>query len=203
MRDTTKQIVELEWAMFDRVQNRGGRAACQNDARTFFIMRTSQLAAWTEEMRQSYLDDLRAAQAAERNPLAEKYGYMMARTCPAEYKQIKDQLPPRTAEKDALIEPICAAHVGWLEQLAARYPGLTGQGRAIRKEEDSPVSTSFETYLWGELATYSLRTLRLYAAYVAQLLEEGRSMNEEILLNTVRQYGYASLDAAEAHFAKR
>ena len=117
--------------------------------------------------------------------------------------RIKDRLPPRTEEKDALIGPICAAHVGWLEQLAARYPILTGRGRAIRKEGDSPSSTSFETYLWGELATYSLRTLRLYAAYVAQLLEEGRSMNEEILLNTVRQYGYTSLDAAEAYFAKR
>lgn len=203
MRDITKQIVELEWAMFGKVQNRGGRAACQDDAQTFSIMRTSQLAAWTEEMRQSYLDDLRAAQSAGRNPLAEKYGYMMARTCPAEYEQIKDRLPPRTEEKDALIGPICAAHVSWLEQLAARYPILTGRGRAIRKEGDSPSSTSFETYLWGELATYSLRTLRLYAAYVAQLLEEGRSMNEEILLNTVRQYGYTSLDASEAYFAKR
>lgn len=203
MRDTTGKIVELEWAMFDKVQNRGGRAACQDDARTFSIMRTSQLAAWTEEMRQSYLNDLRAAQTAGRNPLAEKYGYMMARTCPAEYEQIKDQLPPRTAEKDASIEQICAAHVGWLEQLAERYPGLTGQGRAIRKEEDSPVSTSFETYLWGELATYSLRTLRLYADHVGRLLAEGRSMNEEILRNTVRQYGYASLDAAEAQFAGR
>lgn len=96
MRDITKQIVELEWAMFGKVQNRGGRAACQDDAQTFSIMRTSQLAAWTEEMRQSYLDDLRAAQSAGRNPLAEKYGYMMARTCPAEYEQIKDRLPPRT-----------------------------------------------------------------------------------------------------------
>lgn len=203
MRDTTKQIVELEWALFDKVQNRGGRAACQDDAWTFSIMRTSQLMAWTEEMRQSYLNDLRAAQAAGRNPLAEKYGYMMARTCPAEYEQIKDQLPPRTAEKDALIRPICAAHVGWLEQLATRYPNLTGRGRVIRREGDSPSCTSFETYLWGELATYSLHTLRLYAAYVARLLEEGRSMNEEILRNTVRQYGYASLDEAEAQLAGR
>ena len=91
---------------------------------------------------------------------------MMARTCPAEYEQIGDRLPPRTEEKDALIGPICAAHVGWLEQLAARYPILTGRGRAIRKEGDSPSSTSFETYLWGELATlFPARTLRLYAAW--------------------------------------
>ena len=60
MRDITKQIGAGVGDMFGKVQNRGGRAACQNDARTFFIMRTSQLAAWNEEMRQSYLDDLRA-----------------------------------------------------------------------------------------------------------------------------------------------
>lgn len=198
MKTTTEQIAETEWALFDKVQNRGGRASCQDDSRTFFIMRGSQLAAWNEKMRQSYLNDLLHAQAAGRNPLAEKYGYMMERTSPIEYEQIKEQLPPRTVEKNALIGKICAAQVRWLEDLALRYPGLTSRGRGIRKETDSLVSTSFETYLWGELATYSMRTLRLYAAYVDQLLGEGRNMNEEILRNTVLQYGYASLDEAEA-----
>ena len=201
--DTGEQIAALEWELFDKVHNRGGHAACQNDKRTFFIMRMSQFSAWTEDMRRSWLDDLRAAQAAGRNPLAEKYGYMMARTSPAEYEQIKDQLPPRTAEKDALIASICAAHVGWLEELAARYPNLTGRGRAIRRAADSPASTSLETYLWGELATYSHRTLALYADHAARLLAQGRNMNEEILLHTVQQYGFASLDEAEAQLASR
>lgn len=203
MEQTVEQIVALEWQMFDKVHNRGGRAACQDDARTFSIMRSSQLEAWTEEMRQSYWRDLQDAQAVGRNPLAEKYGYMMERTNPQEYAQIRDQLPARTPEKEALIAPICAAHVAWLEQMAERYPTLAGRGRAIRREQDSPVSTSFETYLWGELATYSLQTLRLYAAYVAQLREQGRNLNGEILLNTVRQYGYASLDEAEARLSGR
>lgn len=201
--DTGEQIAALEWELFDKVHNRGGRAACQDDKRTFFIMRMSQFSAWTEDMRRSWLDDLRAAQAAGRNPLAEKYGYMMARTSPAEYEQIKDQLPPRTAEKDALIASICAAHVGWLEELAARYPNLTGRGRAIRRAADSPASTSLESYLWGELATYSHRTLALYADHAARLLAQGRNMNEEILLHTVQQYGFASLDEAEAQLASR
>lgn len=196
-----EEIIAIEWELFDRVQNRGGRAACQDDKTTFDIMRSSQLMAWSESMRESYLADLRAAQQQGRNPLAEKYGYMMARTNPDEFAQIKDRLPTRDTAKDALIEGICAAHVAWHEAMAARYPHLAGRGRAIRKDEDSAMTTSFETYLWGELATYSMETIRRYAAYVEQLQSEGKNLDELVLKNTVAQYGYASMEAAEARFS--
>ncbi|MBP3312578.1 MAG: DUF4125 family protein [Butyricicoccus sp.] len=127
MNQTVEQIVETEWAMFDKVHNRGGRAACQDDRDTFFLMRTSQLMAWSADMQESYLADLREAARAGRNPLSEKYGYMMARTSPAEFAQIQDRL----------IDGICAAHVAWLETLSARYPHLTGRGRPIRRQADS------------------------------------------------------------------
>ena len=54
MEPLVREIVETEWDLFDKVRNRGGRAACQDDANTFFIMRSSQLAAWTTAMRESY-----------------------------------------------------------------------------------------------------------------------------------------------------
>lgn len=201
MNQTVEQIVETEWAMFDKVHNRGGRAACQDDRETFFLMRTSQLMAWSADMQESYLADLREAARAGRNPLSEKYGYMMARTSPAEFAQIQDRLPPRDPEKDRLIDGICAAHVAWLETLSARYPHLTGRGRPIRRQADSLAATSFETYLWGELATYSMETIRRYAAYVAHLQAEGENLNEMVLRNTAAQYGYGSLEEVEAHFA--
>ena len=69
MNSLVKQIVETEWALFDRVPNRGGRAACQDDRETFFLMRSSQLAAWSADVQESYLADLRAACRAERNLL--------------------------------------------------------------------------------------------------------------------------------------
>ena len=197
MNDTIRDIVEREWILFDKVNNIGGRASCQDERQTFFIMRSSQLAAWTEEMQLSYLEDIREAEAAGRNPLSEKYGYMMERTSPAEFAGIREQLPPRTPEKDALIVRICEIQVTWQEDLAARYPKLTGRGRSIRRSEDSPVNTSFETYLWGELATYSEKTLKLYADYVEQLKNEGRSLPEMVLQNTIEQYGFKSLAEAE------
>lgn len=126
---------------------------------------------------------------------------MMARTSPAEFFRIRSQLPARLPEKDAYIEEICAVSVAWQEQLAGQYPHLIRHGRAIRKETDSLKETSFETYLWGELATYSLDTVKLYHAYIRQLEAQGKSLCEVILQNTVQQLGYASLTEAEVKLA--
>ncbi len=197
-KDTIEEIVELEWEMFDQVHNRGGRAACQDDWDTFFLMRASQLEAWDGAMRQSYLHDLQDAKAVGRNPLQDKYAYMMARTNPTEYAEICRFIPPRDPAKQPLIDEICQAHVDWLTQLHAQYPNLTGRGRPIRRSEDAPGVTSMETYLWGELETYSLHTLQLYAAYVRALQAQGQSMNRMVLENMAGRYGYASLEQAEA-----
>lgn len=190
-------IINIEWAFFDKAQNIGGRADCQDNWKTFYIMRSSQFRAWEVPILESYFGDLQAAENEKRNPVAEKYGYMMARTSPAEYAAIADQLPPRSPEKLALIDRQCERHVVWLEDLAARYPRLTGNGRPIRREADGPWQTSFETYLWGELSTYSMATLKLYDAFTQRLEEQGKNLNEMVLLNEVRQYGFESLDAVE------
>ena len=196
-----KRIVEEEWKRFDQVHNIGGRASCQDSPDTFFIMRSSQLMAWSKAMQESYWNDLITATQQGRNLLAEKYAYMMARTSPAEFSRIRSQLPARLPEKDTYIDAICAVSVAWQEQLAQQYPHLVGHGRAIRKETDSLYETSFETYLWGELATYSLDTVKLYDAYIQQLKAQGKSLCEMILKNTVQQLGYASLAEAEAKLA--
>lgn len=196
-------IVSAEWPLFVSVQNRGGRAACQQDEATFRIMRLSQLSAWTPALRRSYWDDLQQAVCAGRNLLSEKYAHMMARTHPREYAALCDALPPRDAERDRLIDGICAAHVAWQEELAARYPRLTGRGRPIRRAADRPDATSFETYLWGELQTYSLQTVRLYAEYTARLQREEQNLCELVLRNMAARYGYASPDAAERALGTR
>ena len=34
-----QRLIEREWTLFDKVRNIGGRASCQDDRKTFFIMR--------------------------------------------------------------------------------------------------------------------------------------------------------------------
>lgn len=126
-----------------------GRASCQDDRATFEVMRSSQPLAWSEEMLDSYARDLRDARLVGRNLLAEKYGYMMERTSPLEFERIRGSLPPITAEKRALIDHICAAHMVWWKELNERYPALTGRGRSGDREDDGVAGTSFETYLRG------------------------------------------------------
>ncbi len=51
--------------------------------------------------------------------------------------------------------------------------------------------------------TYSVETLRLYAAFVEKNQKEKVNLCEQVLRNTVLRYGYPNLEAAEAHQAKR
>ena len=98
MEEIIKEIIAIEWGLFDKVQNCGGRAACQDDRETFGLMRSSQFQAWPRELLESYRGDLLSAQAEGRNPLCEKYAYMMERTAPAEYAGMKDALPVPSLE---------------------------------------------------------------------------------------------------------
>lgn len=192
-----EEIVAQEWVMFDQVHNIGGRASCQDDRITFEVMRSSQLLAWSEEMLDSYARDLRDARLVGRNLLAEKYGYMMERTSPLEFERIRESLPPITMEKRALIDHISAVHMAWWKELNEAYPALTGRGRSGNREDDGVAGTSFETYLRGELATYSRQTLERYWEHVQKLQGEGKSLNRLILEHTVHQYGWNDLDEAD------
>lgn len=152
---------------------------------------------------ESYKEDLLYAQAQGRNLLCEKYAYMMEQTAPAEYEAIKNALPVPSMEALYLADLICTVHVTWQEELAKRFPNLTGRGRPVRKEMDGPGVTSFETYLCGELLTYSVETLRLYVAFVEKNQKEKINLCEQVLRNTVLRYGYPDLETAEEHQAKR
>ena len=61
------EIVDREWRMFTSTRSLGGRASCQDDSVTFRVMRTSQMDAWADDTLESYLTDLRQAEARGRN----------------------------------------------------------------------------------------------------------------------------------------
>ncbi|MCD8379744.1 MAG: DUF4125 family protein, partial [Lachnospiraceae bacterium] len=187
------QIVQLEWAAFDAVQNEGGRASCQDDWATFSIMRKSQYQAWPEELLISYINDFLNANDQNWNLITEKYGRMMISTDPEGYAAIKDQLPNIEETQGAIIEQIVSIQVAWMEQFAAQYPYMAANSRAIHTSEDTPYDTSYETYLRGELGTYSKNTLKLYGQFIVELRQAGLNLAEIIMTNTALLYGYSSL----------
>ena len=197
MNPIIEQIVEMEWEMFQNVRNTGGRAACQDDFETFDVMRKSQFLIWDLPLLESYWQDLQEGKAQGRNLVMEKYAYMMESTAPKEYEAIATGLPKISEEKQAMVEQIVAIQVGWREEFAEKYPHLSGQARIIHTSEDTLYDISFETYLRGELKTYSMQTLVLYGRRIVAFVQEQKNMTEEIMRYTTAFYSYKTLEDAE------
>lgn len=195
--DLVERIVALEWAAFDKVDNLGGRAGCQDDESTFTIMRKSQYLTWPKELLLSFYIDFIEANDNGWNLITEKYGRMMESTAPQEYDNIKDRFPECSEQKRAIINQIADIQVDWMETFAKNYPCMAGNARTIRSETDHIYNTSYETYLKGELMTYSDRTLGLYGQWIVDLKQKNQNLAEQIMTNTALLYGYDSLDAAE------
>lgn len=193
-----EKIVALEWKAFDKVENQGGRASCQDDYETFSIMRKSQYMLWSNEMLESFIADFETANERGWNLITEKYGRMEESTAPEEYEKIKDSMPPVSDEKKQIIEAIVAIQVGMMEEFAKEYPKAAGEARSIHTSEDTPYNTSYETYLRGEISTYSDATLSLYGRFVADCAANGRNIAAETIGNSALLYGYSSLDDMES-----
>lgn len=190
-------IVDEEWRQFQQVQNEGGRASCQDDRDTFVLMRTSQFTPWAEEVLASYQQDLKRAGEEGWNLLTEKYARMMEHTAPQQYARLADRLPERSAERLQLQELLISIMMRWTREVERRCPHLMGRGRNLSSEQDGPWNVSSETYLRGELGTYSDETLRLYAQMVLELLSQGKNLVEQNMTCMARGYGYRGLEDAE------
>ena len=199
---TKEELAELiarkEFEAFDKVKNQGGRADCQDDWFTFSIMRKSQYLTWNQTMLLQYAYDFERELAKGHNLIEEKYGRMMESTAPAEYEKIKEHFPIISPQKKQIIEEIVALQVQWMEEFAAKYPKLAGNARSIHTYEDHLWNTSYETYLRGELGTYSDKMLELYARYIVEYARASRNVARDIMEESVWMYGYEGLDEAEA-----
>jgi hypothetical protein len=201
--DLVSKIIELEWDMFQNVENVGGKASCQQDYQTFEIMRHSQAMSWSEATLESYLQDLQDAQKDKRNLLTEKYARMMESTSPLEYARIASLLPPLDPEVPEIVDQILTIMINWEEEVVQKYPHIVSRGRPLRSTQDTPYATSIETYLRGELSTYSLKTLRLYLENVLNQQAQRINGSELIHANTARRYGYKSLEEANEKIKNR
>ena len=197
--DLVEEVIRREWDQFQRTENEGGRASCQGNWPMFHQMRASQFMTWPEDLLRSYLDDLDEANRVGRNLVTEKYARMMASTAPDEYRErIEPFIPRLSDERVARQERVIAVQVAWARDFRGRYPKLGAAMRVLTTAEDTPEDTSFETYLRGELGTYSDRMMALYEAMVEDLQAAGRNLTEQTVANTVRLGGFADLEEAES-----
>jgi hypothetical protein len=197
------QIVELEWEMFSNASNIGGKASCQNRPKDFEIARRAQALTWSEAVLESYLEDLIAAKKEGRNLMTEKYARMMESTSPSEYAEIADMIPPVPPETLDLIDKIIEIHREWDAEVSRKFPHIRAKGRPFSSSQDSFQVTSSETYMRGELATYSPKTLQLYYEHLLQQKAENINADEMTLAYTMKEYGYSSLEELEEILKKQ
>lgn len=197
--DLAGKVVRHEWDQFQKVDNEGGRALCQGDWPTFHQMRLSQFLTWTAPLLLSYSRDLDQADREGRNLLTEKYARMMESTDRDYYlAHLRAFLPVLSQRRLDQQEGIIRTQVEWARAFTQDHPRLGSRMRRLTSAEDRPDSTSFETYLRGELGTYSQRTLDLYQAFVSHAKEEGINLTQQTVGWTVRMAGFSNLTEAEA-----
>ena len=191
------RIIRMEWNQFDQVKNEGGRAECQDDWNTFSLMRKSQYRTWTKGLLSSYDRDLTEADKDGWNLITEKYARMMESTSPRQYAKIKERLTERSQERITIQEEIIKIQVEWMEEFASQYPKMAENARHIHSDEDTEWDTSYETYLRGELGTYSEKTFLLYGRFIVSMKQKGENLAYRIMEQTAKLYGYQSVEEAE------
>lgn len=175
--DLISKLSEIEWDLFSSVQNRGGKASCQENPETFKIIRTSSFMGWSDETLESYLNDLEESKKDNRNLMTEKYAIM---------EGLMKLIDP---EKLSLIDNIVEIECGWAAEIAEKSPNL-GLARPIYSSQDTRGVVSSETYGRGELATYSKKTLELYYKNILELKSKninGIELNCERMLKKFKE----------------
>ena len=190
------EILEKEWKYFSNLNNIGGRADCQDNREDFIIMRKSQWETFNEETLLSYLEDLNS----KNNPLFQKYAQMMKYNSPEEYEKIKDILEKASDEKNDLVNKIMFIYMEWEKEFFERYPIFSSMGRPLYSSEDDDIETSIETYLRGELLSYSEKTLKLYLNYVIDNKEKNINLAIKNMDNLANMQGFKNSNDVEEYY---
>ena len=190
------EIIEKEWKYFSNLNNIGGRVDCQDNREDFIIMRKSQWETFNEETLLSYLEDLNS----KNNPLFQKYAQMMKYNSPEEYEKIKDILEKASDEKTDLVNKIMFIYMEWEKEFFERYPIFSSMGRPLYSSEDDNIETSIETYLRGELLSYSEKTLKLYLNYVIDNKEKNINLAIKNMDNLARMQGFNDSNDVEEYY---
>lgn len=182
-------VVSNEWEMFTNTNNIGRRSSCQDQKGNFIASRAAYWNMFDEQVLSSYLNDLSNAKSNKINLAAQKYGYMMESTDPDYFKTIKHLLVPVNDKKLKLVDSIMLIYMKWEESLISS--SLDNKNRVLYKQYDSKYNTSVETYMRGELTSYSEETLSLILAQFLKNVSDGENPVKNYLI-TLKNYDEAS-----------
>lgn len=194
-----EEILEREWKYFSNLNNIGGKADCQNNKTDFVIMRKAQWLTFNLETLNSYLQDLNSS----RNPLFQKYAEMMKENMPNEYNKIKNFLEIASEEKREMISKIMNIYMKWEEEFFKKFPIYSSLGRPLYSNLDDEEDTSIETYLRGELYSYSEQTLSCYLKYIQDMKKENVNLALENMDNLAKLQGFSSSQEVEDYYREK
>lgn len=180
--DIIEKILDRELKMFLSVPSIR-KSSCQDYPESFKLHRKAQFSCWSRDTLESYLRDLEKAEEKGVNLMTHKYARMDNLISPL--------------NSNPLIDTIARYHCTWQLSMIKKYPGIMSGGRPLSSTEDSTFLTSFETYLRGELETYSDATLELLNKDILAKQAQGINMAEELYTFLVKDIGYDSLEDAE------
>lgn len=183
----------LELEMLHCTKNCTLELASVYDEEVFQTIRGNQLKSWNYPMLESYRRDIGNALAERRNLYCERYAHLLVQLDPGKYQNLQDGLPKIVIEKRWLVDWNCQARRSWWEALGCMRVEVQMLMWSLYKNADK---MDQEVCLRSELMTYSVETLRLYAAYVEKLQKEGKNIDQIILAQILNGYGYSSLDDA-------
>ena len=193
-----KEIIDREWEMFSVLKNTGGIAECQNNKPEFIIMRSGQWDNLPDKILESYKQDLIDAKEFGRNLLEEKYIRMMEYSAPSEFEGVKHLLPNISNGSLTLIKQIQKIYLNWGDEFESKFPKFSKLCRPLRSSGDIPERASVQTYLIGELSSYSTRTVLFYYDYVKQCVEKGINLIYVTHTDVVKKKGFNSIEEVES-----
>ena len=99
------------------------------------------------------------------------------------FLSIKDNLPKLSEKQKALIDEV--SHVILNERISFDEINKYGTMRNVFSVSDDINSASYETYLKGELSSYSENTLYLYSRDIVSIINSGLNPVELIIKYTI------------------
>lgn len=175
------KITDIEFEMHKALNAYGGVQECQLNKNYYFIMRLSQHLNMSLEFLNSYLNDLIYAKNNNVSLPFIKYAFMEKSTDKKLYELTKDYLPIIDEKRTKLQEAIISVQLEMLNKYLKKQKNDSKNMRTIYSSSDNLDNASYETYLRGELSSYSENTVVLYGRMISLYSKYKKNFVEEVI----------------------